>query len=433
MFPDFIKHYDIIRSILRDVFLYGCFSKSELENKNKNSSRKISYEMRRIRQYIKDDFVRVDRNGKNKLLNLSCDSISNTKNFLVRTYLSKSFTRSDIILYYYILLVLNKNDKPMSFSEIEDELVNEGLINYDEISSKTIERKLNEMCSVMEIVSCQKKGRSKEYFIPNDILSEFNDEEIEKLSQVAELYKNIIFPHISGHYFCDTLKDYMKFERNLNIEEKDSFQYEYLHFHPVIDEELILKVMRAIYGRNKIIMKSGNNSRYNRYSRRSKKSHFKPVKLRYDVECGRFYVFGFYEDDKCVAVRLDRTDDIEILKSTFDYDLYLDKYKISMRNSFSSVPINNNNPCIKVRFELIINDDNERYLIDKIRGELGKCIFESISENRFTIEKEVNDCVEMVPWIRKYGENIKVLEPASLKKRLKKDWKDMLSNYGVIS
>lgn len=35
-----------------------------------------------------------------------------------------------------------------------------------------------------------------------------------------------------------------------------------------------------------------------------------------------------------------------------------------MRNSFSSVPINNNNPCIKVRFELIINDDNEKYLIN---------------------------------------------------------------------
>ncbi len=41
MFPDFIKHYDMIRSILRDVFLYGCFSKSDLENKNNNSSRKI--------------------------------------------------------------------------------------------------------------------------------------------------------------------------------------------------------------------------------------------------------------------------------------------------------------------------------------------------------------------------------------------------------
>ena len=48
MFPDFIKHYDIIRSILRDVFLYGCFSKSELESKNMNSSRKISYEIRRL-------------------------------------------------------------------------------------------------------------------------------------------------------------------------------------------------------------------------------------------------------------------------------------------------------------------------------------------------------------------------------------------------
>jgi len=32
MFSDFIKHYNIIRDILRDCFLYGCFSR---DGKNK--------------------------------------------------------------------------------------------------------------------------------------------------------------------------------------------------------------------------------------------------------------------------------------------------------------------------------------------------------------------------------------------------------------
>lgn len=62
MFNDFIKHYNIIRAILRDVFLYGCFSREDLGGKRNLSSRKISYEIRRIQQYVEDHLLKpIDR------------------------------------------------------------------------------------------------------------------------------------------------------------------------------------------------------------------------------------------------------------------------------------------------------------------------------------------------------------------------------------
>ncbi len=64
MFNDFIKHYNIIRHILRDCFLYGCFSRDGLENKRNISSRKVSYEMRRIQQYVEDEYIRFDKDGR---------------------------------------------------------------------------------------------------------------------------------------------------------------------------------------------------------------------------------------------------------------------------------------------------------------------------------------------------------------------------------
>lgn len=429
MFPDFIKHYDTIRTILRDIFLYGCFSKSDLENKNRKSSRKISYEMKRIKQYIESDFIKVDKNGKNKLLNLSYDSISNTKNFLVDTYLSKSFTKTDIVVYYSILMVLNYEEKPITFSEIEDCLVKHGLINYDEVSSKTIERKLNEMCNDMEIISVQKKGRAKEYFIADDILQDLNDEEIKKLFVIVDLYKNIIFPHISGYFFYDTLKDYMTFERKIPYKENECFQYKNLHFHSVIEEELLLKAMRAIENRN--FIKVISDDRELRYKRNTK-DILMPIKLRYDMECGRFYVIGFY-DERCIAVRLDRKDDIKILKNQFDYDLYLEKYNKSMEKSFSAVPINKENTYNIVKLQLVINNENEQYLLNKIRNELGECTFKVVEENKYIITKEVNDDHEMIPWIRKYFGNITVIEPKALRKRLKNDLEETLKNYGIIS
>ena len=217
----------------------------------------------------------------------------------------------------------------------------------------------------------------------------------------------------------------MDFERKIDYKEKDPFQYDHLHFHPVIDEELVLKLMKAIESQNEVLITS--NNKYRRYN----DEPLKPVKLRYDIECGRFYVIGFY-NDRCIAVRLDKKDEVKILKSKFDYDKYLEKYKKSMDKSFSSVPLNDKNTCNNVKFELTINND-EDYLISKIKGELGECSFERIEKNKFIIRKEVNDGWEMIPWIRKYGENIKVIEPAALRKRFKEDWEAMLNNYGIIS
>ena len=356
--------------------------------------------MRRIRQYIENDFIKIDRDGKNKLLSLSYDDISNTKNFLVNTYLSKSFTKLDIILYYYLLLVLNYKDEPMTFSEIENELVNNELIDYENISSKTIERKLNEMSNSMEMVSFKKRGRVKEYYICEDILKELNNQEVEKLYYIIDLYKNIIFPNVSGHYFYDTLKDYMEFERNIIPKDKDRFQYKNLHFHPIIEEELILKIMRAIENRNEIILKSDSKvTRAKKYDNEI----VKPFKLRYDIECGRFYVFSFTNKGRCVSARIDRKDDVEVLKTKFNYDEYKEKYKSSMEKSFSSVPRNNNAPYEEVEFKVKINSLQNYYIVEKIKGELGECTFKKRNDFEYLLKKEVNDSWEMIPWIRKYG------------------------------
>ena len=386
--------------------------------------------MRRIRQYIENDFIKIDRDGKNKLLSLSYDDISNTKNFLVNTYLSKSFTKADITLYYYLLLILNYKQEPMTFSEIENELAHKGLINYEEISSKTIERKLNEMANSMEIVSVKKRGRVKEYSICEDILKELNNEEVEKLYYIVDLYKNIIFPNISGHYFYDTLKDYMEFERNIIIENKDCFQYKNLHFHPIIEEELVLKIMRAIENRNEIIIRTNPKARsITRYDNEV----IKPFKLRYDIECGRFYVFSFTNNGRCVSARLDRKDDLEVLKTKFNYEKYREKYKFAMEKSFSSVPRNNDNDYEEAEFKVEINSLTEYYIVEKIKGELGECIFEKISNSEYLLKKQVNDSWEMIPWIRKYGGFLKVVSPEWLGKKIEKDWEEMLDNYGIIS
>ena len=97
MYSEFIKHYNIIRDILRDCFLYGCYSRDELESKRNVSSRKVSYEIRRIQQYVDEKYIKLDKDGRYKLLSLTYDFFRHPDNFLVNTYLTKSFTRTDLV------------------------------------------------------------------------------------------------------------------------------------------------------------------------------------------------------------------------------------------------------------------------------------------------------------------------------------------------
>ncbi len=427
MFSDFIKHYDSIRDILRNVFLYGCFSREALEEKTSLSSRKISYEIRRIQQYLEKDFVKVDKDGRNKLLNLSYDPISNPNNFLVSTYYNKSFTKTALILYFYILLALNFNEKPLCLNELEDFLMTDENFSLLNISSKTIERKLKEMSLELGILDVSKPKRSKCYEISKDILRDLEDSEVEHLLYIIDLYKNIALPTVIGHYFSETLKNYINFERQLKLDYKDVFQYKGLHFHPVIDENLVWEVIKAI--------NSGHTINYDSEIRRRNSRKIEelfPYRIRYDLKYGRLYLISFTSNGKCINTRLDRISNLKSKKSNKSLNFLDELYEKTMNYSWSAVPLNGEREPENINFSVIIKDTKDLYIIDKIKCELKN--YEVYKENDLYIfSTKVNDGVEMIPWLREYTGYIKVNSPTYLKRRLDKDLKEVLKNYGVIS
>jgi len=56
--------------------------------------------MRRIQQYVEEEYIKVDKDGRYKLLNLTYDFMRHSDNFLVSTYMTKSFTRTDLLIYF---------------------------------------------------------------------------------------------------------------------------------------------------------------------------------------------------------------------------------------------------------------------------------------------------------------------------------------------
>ena len=429
MYNDFIKHYNIIRDILRDCFLYGCFSRDGLESKRNVSSRKVSYEMRRIQQYVEEKYIRIDKDRRYNLLSLTYDFMRHTDNFLVNTYMTKSFTRTDLLTYFHILMYIQSKKSPCSLSRIENGLNDEGLISFDRISSKTIERKLAEMCKRIGILSCEVVKRTKHYTISPDILEGLNCNELRELLVAVSLYKNILFPVTAGYFCQQTLKDYLQYERRIHYDEANYFNYRHVHFHPVIEEHVLWEILNAIHQRRKI--KIYYHSPKNQYNRINNKV-FSPYKIRYDVHHGRFYLISFSRYDRCIVSRLDRIEKVEIIEESFQREAFDRLYQKQMCCSWSSVSLDDGKMPEIMKLEVIIDEPAENYIVERIMSEVPNGTLEKIENGRYHVSIQINDSSEMIPWLRGYAGHIRVLENTELAEKLLDDWKEMLLSYGIV-
>ncbi|TYQ15546.1 UNVERIFIED_CONTAM: putative DNA-binding transcriptional regulator YafY [Acetivibrio alkalicellulosi] len=429
MYSDFIKNYNIIRGILRDCFLYGCFSRDGMEKKRNVSSRKVSYEIRRIQQYVEDKYIKFDKDGRYKLLNLTYDFMRHSDNFLINTYMTKSFTINSIILHFVILLYLNSTGKPCSLNTIENGIAQNSHLSFDKISSKTIERKLIEMSEELGLLSYQVIKRTKHYYIANDILMKFTYGEIKELLMAVSLYKNIIFPITAGYFTKQTLESYINYEQKMRIENVDIFNYRQVHFHPVIEEQVLWDILIAIHNRRKI--------KINRFSlkhpnNRCVSNILSPFKVRYDVRHGRLYLISFTNNNKCVVSRLDRIESVELLEEVFTREDFNEEYQRHMCCSWSSVSLDEGNEPEDVKLEVIINDESENYILDRIINEAPNGIVEMVNKGQYHIKLKVNDSNEIIPWIRGYAGYVRVIEGKELAQHLLEDWKEMLLSYGIV-
>ncbi len=429
MFNEFIKHYNIIRDILRDCFLYGYYSRDGLESKRNVSSRKISYEIRRIQQYVENEYIRFDKDGRYKLMSLSYDFLRHPDNFLVSTYMTKSFTRTDLLTYFLLLLFIRSESKPCSLKYIEDGLNARGLVSFDKISSKTIQRKLTEMCESIGVLSSEAVKRTRYYSVAGDLLETLNTDELKELMTAVSLYKNIVFPVTAGYFCQQTLKDYFLYERKMKYEDKNIYNYRQVHFHPVIEEQVLWELMKAIHQRRKIrITYHSPKSTSNCSNRRI----LSPYKIRYDVRHGRYYLISFNTHSRCIVSRLDRLEAVELLEEQFHREDFDEKYRSHMHYSWSSAALNPANKPETVKLEIIINEPAENYILERIKYEatLGK--LEKIEAGRYCFTLQINDSYEIIPWLRSYAGYVKVLESKELAEKLLNDWKETLSNYGIV-
>ena len=169
-----IRDYDNIRRILRDIYIFGCYSRDDFIEKG-ISGRKYDNEQRRINAYLPEGFLKKRRVDKKVLYYCYYGPNDGDKdllasNRLAETYSNKSFTMLDITSYFFVLGILNEHPGS-TLVEILDEIPQ---WNDDILFTKdNLRVKLGELeeCGLLRI---NKDGRNVRYYVAEDFWKEFS-------------------------------------------------------------------------------------------------------------------------------------------------------------------------------------------------------------------------------------------------------------------
>lgn len=159
-YNELIKDVFRVRDYMREFYVYGFKSRDEIVFK---SVRSYDNERRRIVSWLSEYmFFHQDSKGKNVFI--SVDSRRVSHNPLYKAWKSKSFTKNDITLHFWLMDILYV-DRALPVSEILDIMASDYLIYFDEsvhIDESTLRKKLKEYVRLGLIIT-EKKGNQLVY------------------------------------------------------------------------------------------------------------------------------------------------------------------------------------------------------------------------------------------------------------------------------
>ncbi len=423
-YSNYIKHYDTIRGILRDFYIYGCYSREDF-NKKSISGRKYDNERRRILYCLKSEYIdESNYNGNSKYIRLVYDMYNCTQNFLAKSFFIKSFKKNDVVLFFIIQQILNNKDSSLSIQEIMEEISLELPENIEEFNESTVRRKLVQLRNE-GLLDISEENNKKLYKIGEDLFVNFSNEEVIDLLNAVRFYNNVSQISLPGHYLEKTVKDYLKYERKIEAQDYDIFMFKHNHLQKIIDDEVTTIILICI-----------NEERKVKFSYKNVKASQEviPLKIIFEQRYGRQYLFSINEElNTPILFRIDRITDIYKGEKTGKTYRYSD-YEEYLNNSWCATLLNKEQGLIKVEVEFTIDEKRENYIIKRLEKEKRWGTIEKMDNGKYLYSIDVTDPLELVLWLRSFTGYIEIRSSNkhNLQERLTDECKEALKNYGVI-
>lgn len=387
IFSELIKNFDKTRDYMRDFYIYGFKTRNDFQYK---SLRTYDDERRRIESWL-GDFIRFSNSRKGKQISISCDSSQIYENPLYNAYRSKSFTKNDIQLHFFLLDIL-KEDKFMSVNEITDNILKQFEINFE---PQTIRMKLNEYVKEGIVISGKEK-RCIVYAKSPDTFQKFALNNSDNIIDMIKFFSESAPFGVIGNYILKSLN-------KIN----DLFLIKHNFIVHTLEDNILLSLCKAID--EKRFVKLIN------YGKSHKEIQITgvPLKIHVSTQTGRRYIIIYSTQWKRFSsLRLDYIRSVEILDICPDYDYYTKKYnKNSVRCWGTSFGSNRPKEGIEyIKITLCIDEENEKFIIDRLKREGRGGTVTKTDKNVFQYYGQFFDVSEISPWIKTFTGRILSLE-----------------------
>lgn len=402
-FSELIKSFDKIREYMRDFYIYGFKIRGEYTYK---SARTYDNERRRISCWLQA-YIRWEQNAKGKRVFLSMDSAQVAQNPLYAAWKSKSFTKSDITLHFFLLDRLSDGrEEPVE--ALTDHVSEASGVVFD---AQTVRNKLREY-EGLGLLRSRKIGRALVYALAENPL--------EQSGSWGALLDGVKFFQEAAPFgfIGSTVLDGAGAQNDL-------FRFKHEFIVHTLEDGVLEQLLEA--------MKNGQSVCLENKSRRSGKTtvfYGVPLKILTSTQNGRRYVCLYLpERRRFLSVRLDAVTSV----IPGDPVYYTEEICRRLEENLPScwgVSFGDHSRGGWIFMKLQIDEQREQYVLDRLtrEGRGGEVL--RVEENCFLYSKKVFDCNEMLPWVKTFTGRILSLE-CSDKFVMAKFYRDMDDMYRI--
>lgn len=373
-YSELVKNFERVREYMREFYVYGFRSRSELSAK---SIRSYDEERRHIEDYL-GEYMGFRTAPEGKQVFLSIDSRGTAHNPLYQAWKAKSFTDADIFLHFTLLDILHDERIVLSQQEIMERMeeYNSFFKNPVTLDESTIRKKLKEYTGLGIFVG-EKLGRRMVYRRrPKPDLQPFRDA-IAYFSEVESC-------GVIGSFLLDTLPG------------NDLFIYKHHYITQTMDSEICLLLLSAIHERRFVTIKN-----VTRKSKTEREAKITPLKLYISTQNGRQYIMGWNEQEKRLkSYRLDYIRSVKPGDVDMDFS-QKDRTLFRMRSHIWGVSFCTGRCLTHVEFTIRFAD-HEQYIYERLQRERRCGHVERLTKNTACFFADVYDAGEMLPWIRTF-------------------------------
>lgn len=388
-YSELIKDFSRIREYMRQFYVFGFKTRDEYDSK---SARSYDNEKRRMESWL-GEYMSFRQEGSGKVSFISVDTRQISHNPLYNAFKAKGFTSNDIVLFFYIMDILEEYDD-LSAAEIANYVMDDYLAEFDEskiIDESTIRKKLKEYEQI-GLLESTKSGRKLIY---NKVRDSVN---LDSWSEAIAFFSEVSPIGVIGSYLLD------KADAG-----KDFFIFKHHYILHALESEIMYKLLDAI--------SDECEAEIQLFSKRKQKivTHvIIPVKIYISTQNGRCYVLGLDNDQHDKQFNMYRLDnvrnvskgdpvaDIEKIKSEASrFTKYMWNTSSSKRGTFDHITV-----IFRIKEEDV-------HILNRIKREANKGSIVKIENDRYQFDVDIYDVTEIRPWLRTFIGRIESISSTS--------------------